>query len=180
MSFAVLYMGKYIGCVSAEKASVFFAVVREFEEKFGIFVGSLEERRAVEIPLGQEGGGLSRVAGLGTGLDPAAFFHIRGEILVHGHIFFGQEIVVLVVGVEVLHNFGIERNFEDPFIPLYFDIAVICGCIYRRGKSPAEPEEDEQFLSAGAVMIRIVIGLRFSDAEFAAVKISVDHEGQKR
>ena len=52
--FAVLYMAKYICRIAAKETTVLLAVVREFEEQFFIFVGSLEERCSVEVPLGQE------------------------------------------------------------------------------------------------------------------------------
>ena len=74
--FSVLYMGKYISRITAQETPVLLAVIREFEEELRILIGSLEERRAVEVPLGKERRGFSRVAGLGTSLDPAAFLHI--------------------------------------------------------------------------------------------------------
>ena len=143
MLFAVLYMSKYISRITAEETPILLAVVGKLEKQFFVFIGSLEEWSAVEIPLGQEGRSFPRVAGLRTGLDPAAFLHIRGKIFVYSHVFFGEKIVILVIGVEVFHDFSVERNFEDPFISLYFDIAVIRGCIYRSRQCPAQFEKDE-------------------------------------
>ena len=131
-SFAVFDMRKYIGRIPGQKFPVLLTVVRKLKEEFRVSVRALKKGSPVKIPLGKERTGLPGVAGLRFRLDPAALFHVGCEIFVDSHIFFGEKIVILVVCVEVFHDFRIERDFEYAGVPLYFDIAVVGGGVYGR------------------------------------------------
>ena len=109
MSAAVLDMAEDVSGILLKKPAVSLAVISKFKEKVLVRIGPLEERSAEKIPLREEGALFPCVAGLRLGLNPAGLLHVGREVFVHRHILFGEKIVILVVRVEVFHDFGVER-----------------------------------------------------------------------
>ena len=132
-------MGKNVGGIFRQKVPASLALIREFKEEFTVRVGPLKKRRPEQVPLREKGSRFPCVAGLRSRLNTPRFIDIRSEILVNGHILGREEIVVLVVGIEIFHDFCVKRDLQRAAVPFDLDIAVIrrsiYGCRKRSGKT---------------------------------------------
>ena len=96
-----------------------------------------------------------------------------------GHILRGKIIIILVIGVKVLHLFGVERDLEDPAVPLDLEIAVVRPGVDPGGEGKIHSEAYQKFFGLFSFMVRVVICLRLCDCDLHLFHIGKSGEGQE-